>query len=219
MLDAVIFDCDGVLIDSEVVACRIAAEELTKIGYTISTEDVIRRFIGRTAREMEAEIENEWRQPIPDSFRKAVRERRAEAYATSLTAVSGVVEAVNSLTMPICVASSSSPETLRVGLSAIGLYERFAPNVVSAKMVARGKPEPDVFILAAGWMKASPLNCLVVEDSVPGVRAALRAGMRVLGFFGGSHCSPGHAEALLNAGAFHAFDDMRELPELIAKHE
>ncbi len=216
MYEAVIFDCDGVLIDSEVVACRIAAEELTSIGYPISTEEVIRRFAGRTAREIEAEVEKDLGRSIPDSYRNAVRERRSHAYANSLSAVSGVVEAVNALRLPICVASSSSLETLRVGLTTIGLYDRFAPNIISARMVARGKPDPDVFVLAAGWLKVSPLNCLAIEDSVPGVRAAVRAGMRVLGFYGGSHCGPEHAGALRDAGAFRVFSDMRELEALIA---
>lgn len=218
MFEAVIFDCDGVLIDSEVVACQIAAEELTKLGYVITAEEVIRRFAGRTAREMEAEVESDWGQRLPDSYRTAVRERRADFYATDLNAIAGVEEALKSISVPVCVASSSSPETLRVGLSAVGLYERFAPNIVSAKMVARGKPDPDIFIFAAGWMKVSPMRCIVVEDSIPGVQAAVRAGMPVLGFCGGSHCAPGHDEQLLEAGAARAFDDMGELPALIAAY-
>jgi HAD superfamily hydrolase (TIGR01509 family) len=218
MLEAVIFDCDGVLIDSEVVACQIAAEELTKLGYVITGEEVIRRFAGRTAREMEAEIESDWGQRLPDSYRTAVRERRADAYAGELNAIEGVEEALKSISVPVCVASSSSPETLRVGLGAVGLYDRFAPNIVSAKMVARGKPEPDIFIFAAGWMKVSPSRCLVVEDSVPGVQAAVRAGMPVLGFCGGSHCAPGHDKKLIEAGAAKAFEDMRELPALFEDH-
>jgi HAD superfamily hydrolase (TIGR01509 family) len=219
MFEAVIFDCDGVLIDSEVMACQIAAEELTKLGYVITGEEVVRRFAGRNAREMEAEVESDWGHRIPESYRTAVRERRADFYATDLNAIAGVEEALRSLSLPVCVASSSSPETLRVGLSAVGLYDRFAPNIVSAKTVARGKPDPDIFIFAAGWMKVSPLRCLVVEDSIPGVQAAVRAGMTVLGFCGGSHCAPGHDKKLLEAGASKAFGDMRDLPKLIAAYQ
>ena len=127
----------------------------------------------------------------------------------------GLHEALDRIEIPICVASSSFPAKLRLGLETVGIYERFMPNVVSATLVARGKPEPDVFLFAAGWMKTSPMQCLVVEDSVPGVRAAVRAGMTVLGFTGGTHCGQDHAGLLLEAGASSTFAAMAELPELV----
>jgi HAD superfamily hydrolase (TIGR01509 family) len=213
--DALIFDCDGVLIDSEIVVCRIAAEELTKLGYQISTEQVIRRFAGRPDHEMRAEIEQDWGQPIPDGYRVNVDTRTVQAYATELNIMPGLQEALARITLPICVASSSFPEKLRLGLQTVGLYDRFMPNVISGVSVAYGKPEPDIFIFAAGWMKASPKRCIAVEDSVPGTRSARRAGMQVLGFTGGAHCGPDHGKALLHAGANITFSNMDELPLLL----
>lgn len=215
MYEAVIFDCDDVLIDSEIVVCRIAAEELTRLGYAITTEQVIERFAGRPEREMLAELESEWGRPVPASYREDVNARTMAAYASELKIMPGMHEALDGIRLPVCVASSSGPEKLRRGLETVGLYERFAPNVISATLVAHGKPAPDVFLFAAGWMKASPLRSLIVEDSVPGVIAATRAGIRVLGFTGGTHCGPAHAERLRVAGAAAVFSDMRELPALV----
>ncbi len=216
-VEALIFDCDGVLIDSEVVVCRIAAEELTKLGYTISTEQVITRFAGRPDYEMRAEIERDWGHPIPESYRADVNARTYEAYGSELKIMPGMKEALDEISLPVCVASSSFPEKLQLGLETVGLYDRFMPNVISATLVAHGKPKPDVFLFAAGWMKTSPLRCLVIEDSIPGVVAAKSAGIPVLGFAGGTHCDSGHAERLLAAGASSVFYDMRELPSLALK--
>ncbi len=213
--DAVIFDCDGVLIDSEILVCRIAAEELTALGYSISTEDVIRRFAGRPEHEMRAEIEKEWGQSIPDAYRENVNARTVASYASELKIMPGMHEALDRITLPVCVASSSFPEKLRLGLETVGLYERFMPNVISATLVAQGKPEPDVFLFAAGWMKTSPMSCVVIEDSVPGVKAARRAGISVLGFTGGAHCYENHGNDLVKAGASSIFTSMAELPALI----
>ncbi len=214
--DALIFDCDGVLIDSEIVVCRIAAEELTKLGYQITTEQVITRFAGRPEHEMRAEIESDWGRPVPPTYRERVNERTIEAYATELHIMPGLAQALDRITLPICVASSSFPEKLRLGLQTVDLYDRFLPNVISATLVAHGKPEPDVFLFAAGWMKTSPMRCLVVEDSVPGVTAAVRAGMPVVGFTGGSHCGPDHGKLLIQAGAMSTFSRMSELPALVS---
>ncbi len=213
--EALIFDCDGVLIDSEIVVCRIAAEELTRLGFAITTEQVIERFAGRPDPEMRAEVEREWGQPIPEAYRENVRARTIQAYATELKIMPGMQEALDAIYLPVCVASSSGPDKLRLGLETAGLYQRFAPNVISGALVAQGKPEPDIFIFAAGWMKASPKSCLVVEDSVPGTRAAKRAGMHVLGFTGGTHTTPDHAHRLQQAGADFTFAEMTQLPALL----
>jgi beta-phosphoglucomutase-like phosphatase (HAD superfamily) len=113
------------------------------------------------------------------------------------------------------VASSGSAERIRTSLTLVSLYERFAPNIFSAVQVKNGKPAPDLFLLAARQMQVPPGQCLVIEDSVPGVNAARAAGMAVLGFHGGSHCRPSTAAALREAGATATFDDMRQLPEMI----
>lgn len=214
-VDAVIFDCDGVLIDSEIVACRIAAEELTRLGYAITTEQVIERFAGRPDREMRAEIEAEWRNRLPDTYTAQVNERTFAAYGKELRIMPGILEALDHLEVPVCVASSSFPEKLTLGLETVGLRERFAQNIISAALVAHGKPAPDVFLFASGWMKVSPMRCLVVEDSVAGVTAAVRAGMPVVGFTGGTHCGPQHAKLLTNAGASTTFSSMSDLPQIV----
>ena len=215
MVDAVVFDCDGVLIDSEIIASRVTAEELTKLGFPLTIEECIQRFTGRPDREMKIELEEQFGRPIPASYDDNVHARITEAYATELKILPGLKEALATITEPVCVASSSLPEKIRLGLESVGIYHRFAPNIVSASMVARGKPEPDVFIFAAGWLRVSPKRCLVVEDSVAGVTAAVRAGMMVLGFGGASHFGPRDKSRLLDAGAFQVIDHMDELTTVL----
>jgi beta-phosphoglucomutase-like phosphatase (HAD superfamily) len=117
--------------------------------------------------------------------------------------------------VPACVASGSAPDKLRLGLEAAGLYESLAPNLISASFVAHGKPAPDVFLYAAGWMRTHVDACVVVEDSIAGVKAARSAGIRVLGFTGGSHCRPDHGRRLTEAGADAVFREMGELAHLL----
>lgn len=212
----IIFDCDGVLIDSEIVVCRIVGEELTDLGYPLSTEEVIHRFAGRPEREMVADIEADWGERIPPEFFACVKNRMKAAYASELRAMEGVAETLDGLPVPFCVASSSYPEKLRLGLQSVGLLERFEPHVISASVVAHGKPAPDVFIYAAGWMRTPVAQCLVIEDSTHGVHAARSAGMRVFGFTGGQHCGPGHGERLMEAGANLVFDNFRDLTRLVS---
>ena len=208
----VIFDCDGVLIDSEIVVCRLAGEELTRVGYPISLDQVIERFAGRPEREMMAEITNDrGGRPVPDEYFSRLRRRVEDAYRTELRAIPGVPEMLGGLRVPACVASSSNPAKLRLGLEATGLHGSLAPNVISASVVAHGKPAPDVFIYAAGWMRTAVPDCVVIEDSVHGVRAAVAAGMDVIGFAGGAHCGPEHGGRLARAGASSVITHFRDL--------
>jgi HAD superfamily hydrolase (TIGR01509 family) len=153
--------------------------------------------------------------PVPEDYSERINTLTVAAYGSELKITPGMKEALEEITLPVCVASSSYPSKLKLGLETVGLYERFAPNIISGTSVARGKPEPDVFLFAAGWMRTSPMKCLVVEDSVAGVRSAVRAGMRVFGYTGGSHCGPEQGDRLREAGASVVFHDMRELPELL----
>jgi HAD superfamily hydrolase (TIGR01509 family) len=210
-----IFDCDGVLIDSEILVCRLVSEELTALGLPLSVEDVILRFAGRPEREMMAELERDYGGPLPESFLPRTRTRTAECYATELRAVANVGEVLQRLRVPFCVASSSGPPKLRMGLSVTGLDVHFGENVISAASVVRGKPSPDVFLYAAGWMRAAIPNCVVIEDSVPGVTAARAAGIRTFGFTGGSHCPPDLGVRLRDAGAEAVLVDMRDLERLL----
>ena len=199
--ELVIFDCDGVLIDSEIVVCRLASEELARVGYRVSLDEVIDRFTGRPEREMVADIEADWGQALPRDYHARMRQRVGDAYAQELRAMQGAAALLEHLSLPVCVASSSAPDKLRMGLHNTGLERYFKGNLISAASVAQGKPAPDVFIYAAGWMGVPVGSCVVVEDSVPGVRAACRAGMQVFGFTGGSHCRPDHGARLMQAGA------------------
>ena len=207
-----IFDCDGVLVDSEILVCTAVSEELTRLGYPITPDEVVRRYAGRPEREILAEVGRDWGHPVPDTYYTRMKTRVQRAFSSELQAIAGVAEMLAELQLPRCVASSSAMPKLEQGLRHVGLLHLFAPNIVSAQLVAHGKPAPDVFIFAAGAMRTAVDRCLVIEDSEPGVRAARAAGMRVFGFTGGSHCVPGHGDRLLAAGAEQVLSSMQELP-------
>jgi HAD superfamily hydrolase (TIGR01509 family) len=213
--ELIIFDCDGVLVDSEVISCRAHAEVLTRHGYPITSEQVFDRFLGRSTRQANVEIEAELGRSLPDDFHTQLQDELFRSFETDLQPVPHIHAALDRIAQPFCVASSGSPQRMRVTLGRTALYDRFAPNIFSALQVKNGKPAPDLFLFAAEQMKVAPTRCLVVEDSLPGITAATAAEMTVLGFCGGSHCGPGHAEALRAAGATMTFTDMRELPGLI----
>ena len=216
-LDLVIFDCDGVLVDSEVISCRAHAATLTRHGYPITEEQVLHRFLGVSDREARLMIEREIGRSLPDDFEAQVKEATLKFYAGDLKATAGVAAAIAAIDLPKCVASSGTPEKIRHGLECVGLYEQLSPHIFSATQVKRGKPAPDLFLFAAQQMGAAAARCLVIEDSLAGIEGALAAGMTVLGFHGGSHCGPGYGDRLLAAGAAVVFDDMRELPDLVRK--
>ena len=218
-VDLVIFDCDGVLVDSEVISCRAHADVLTRHGYPITDQEVLRRFLGVSDREARIMVESEIRRPLPDDFELQVKDATLQFYAGDLKAIAHVADVIAAIGLPKCVASSGTPEKIRHGLSCAGLYEMFQPHIFSASQVKKGKPAPDLFLFATDRMGKPPERCLVIEDSVPGVTGARAAGMAVLGFHGGSHCGGGHAQTLRNAGAMATFDDMRQLPGLIARIE
>ena len=207
--DLIIFDCDGTLIDSEIVYSRVEAQVLTRLGYAITPEEMLRRFCGITAADMFAALERDFAMTLPDDFDDMLRAATDAAFESDLSSIPHVEEVLETLETPACVASNSDPDRLRSSLSHAGLYQRFAPNVFSAASVERGKPAPDLFLFACDSMGADPRRALVVEDTVPGVTAARRAGIPVVGFSGGSHCQPGHADTLRDAGALAVFDDMR----------
>ena len=192
---------------------------LTRYGYPISAEEVHRRFLGRTARDAAAEVERELGRPLAETYELERRTTLLAALAETVEAIPHLHDALDAIDARICVASSAAHEKIFTTLSRTGLYMRFAPNIFSGTQVSNGKPAPDLFLFAARQMAALPARCMVIEDSVPGVTGALAAGMTVLGFHGGSHCRPGDGEALRAAGAMVTFDDMRQLPGLLAKME
>jgi HAD superfamily hydrolase (TIGR01509 family) len=211
-IELVIFDCDGVLIDSERLAVKVDVIALRELGWPMSEAEVIERFVGRSDRDNHAAIEAHLGRKLPTGWPQAVENRYRRAFADELTPVAGVVEALDRITLPSCVASGATHAHLRFTLELTGLYERFADRIFSADDVANGKPAPDLFLYAAKRMGAGPADCVVVEDSRPGVEAARAAGMRVLAFAGG--LSP--AEALAGPDTV-VFEDMRELPALLGE--
>ena len=211
----IIFDCDGVLIDSELIACAADAEELTRIGYPISVEEVVRRFSGVPSREMYAQIEKEMGRSLPAGLDQRIEQRVLRHYREDLKPIAWVRETIAALNWPFCVASSSRPQKLGLGLIETGLFDLCYPNIFSASLVARGKPAPDLFLFAARKMKVEACRCVVIEDSIAGVTAGRRAGMRVLGFLGGSHCATEQGNALRRAGAELVFDSFNMIPAIV----
>ena len=218
-IDLVIFDCDGVLVDSEVISCRAHAETLTHHGYPITPDEVLDRFLGMSDREARLSIEAELGRKLPDDFEDLLKRAALQRYAHELRPISHVDGAIDAIGLPKCVASSGTPEKIRHGLTCAGLFDRLAPHIFSATQVERGKPAPDLFLFAAEQMQAAPGRCLVIEDSLHGIAGARAAGMTVLGFHGGSHCRPNHDGVLRAAGAHGTFDDMRQLPGLLGQIE
>src|SRR5271166_226690 len=214
--ELIIFDCDGVLIDSEVIACRADSAYLAEIGIALSAEEIMDRYLGISAAAMCADIQRRQGRELPADFAETLRLRVVAAFETELVPMACVETALEALPQRRCVASSSARERLRHSLTLTGLLHWFEPHVFSATQVERGKPAPDLFLLAAASMQVAPAECLVIEDSVPGAQAAVAAGMRAIGFTGGSHCRPGHAARLRAAGATAIADDMRRLPGLVS---
>lgn len=211
----VIFDCDGVLVDSEPIASRVLAEALTEIGFPLTPQQAVDRYTGISLRSVLARVENEWGQALPAGFGERLGERDRAAFQAELRPVAGVGEMLGELPLPRCVASSGALEKIRCNLTLTGLLQHFDPHLFSAEMVTHGKPAPDLFLFAAARMGSLPQHCVVVEDSVAGVQAARDAGMAVLGFCGGGHARPGSAAALRAAGARRVFSRMEELPGLL----
>jgi HAD superfamily hydrolase (TIGR01509 family) len=217
--EVVIFDCDGVLVDSEVLALGVMRRRLSEAGLQLTDQETRERFLGRRLDSSLRGIEAELGAPLPDAFREDFSREILSAFARELKGVEGVRQAVGGLRARVCVASSSGPERIRLSLRVAGYETLFAPNIFSAAEVAEGKPSPDLFLHAARAMGVKPENCLVIEDSVAGVVAARAAGMTVFGFVGASHFSPLDEGAHLTAaGAELLFDDMTRLPDLVAAH-
>lgn len=213
--ELIIFDCDGVLVDSEIITCRIDARELGRLGFEITADEVAARFVGRPTQDMLSELEAEQGIPVPAGFRDHLLACVLDSFASDLEPVPNVAAALARITVPVCVASSSDVERIEECLRITGLLGFFGPRIFSAQMVARGKPFTDLFQLAAQTLEVAPDACLVVEDSASGVAAAIAAGMRVYGYTGASHCRDGLAGRLAAAGAALVFDDMAQLPPLI----
>ena len=209
---AVLFDCDGVLVDSERLVCRVEAELLTRWGWPLSASEVRAQFQGRSFRSIARSIEQNLAGSLPDDWMYHWAMETAELFRAELREISGVRAVLELLVgqgTPIAVASQSPLPRVRISLGVCDLRRYFGTRVFSASMVARPKPAPDLYLHAAAQLGEAPERCLVIEDSVSGVRAAVAAGMRVFGY-----AADADADALAAAGA-RPFSDMAELPGLI----
>jgi HAD superfamily hydrolase (TIGR01509 family) len=206
----VIFDCDGVLVDSEHLTHRVLHEMLLAQDVDITYDDTILLFMGSSSVAFLEKVSGLCGGQVPPDFLERFRTGMAVAFAESLTAVNGIEELLSVLPMDYCVASNGRHAKMRLTLGKTGLLPRFENRIFSAEDVAHPKPAPDLFLHAAKTLGVAPAHCLVIEDSPTGVRGARAAGMRVLGYV-----AMASADALLEAGAHEVFDDMADVPRLL----
>ena len=211
----VIFDCNGVLVDSEPLATQVASQEFMRAGFALTPEIVARYFTGRRPADMIADVEVAAGRRLPPDFALHLQTETIKRFRADLKATAHAAHALSWLRGPKCVASSSSIERIRVSLESTGLIRFFEPNLFSASDVRNGKPAPDLLLHAAGKMGVEPGACIVVEDSSVGVTAGVTAGMRVIGFAGASHAGSDTADQLRAAGACDVITDMRALKRAI----
>lgn len=212
-IDLVIFDCDGVLVDSEVLAMEVDRRILAEFGWHLTTEEVAERFLGKSWAALAAQLEEHLGHRLPEGWGAEYTPWFYEAFESGLTPVEGIAAALDAIPLQSCVASSSSHERIRRTLGLTHLLDRFEGRIFSATEVAHGKPAPDVFLHAAARMGVPPQRCVVVEDSRYGARAGRAAGMQVFGYAGG--LTP---PEWLSAEGATVFTSMDDLPELLRSH-
>lgn len=211
-----IFDCDGVLVDSEPISIDVLIETVAARGVTLARDVAYRDFLGRTLKAVSGALDAEHGVKMDENALDEMRRRLYARYREALKPMAGIAEALDGLGLPRCVASSSVYERIELSLKLTGLYAAFAPHIFSAAMVERGKPAPDLFLYAAEKMGADPQDCVVIEDSPAGIKAAQAAGMAVFAFTGGGHVGP--AGLIGKIAALEpdlVFGDLRLLPDLL----
>ena len=206
----VIFDCDGVLVDSELITNRIFARMLNELGLAISLEDMFERFVGRSMPQCLEIITKLLGRPVPQQFVEEYHSRSAAALKAELKAVPDIETLLAAMRIPFCVASSGTHEKMQTTLGITGLLPQFRGKMYSVTEVAQSKPFPDVFLHAARQQGVMPADCAVIEDTPTGVRAGVAAGMTVFGY-----CALTPKQRLVEAGAHHTFERMRDLSALI----
>lgn len=212
MFDGVIFDCDGVLVDSEKIAVKIDHEMLREVGLDITIDDVVHHFLGKSEAHFVEVAQGLLGAPLPEGWLSDNAARYKHAFERELTAVKGIEGVLENLSLPYCVASNGTHEKMRLTLGKTGLLPLFEDSMFSSTQVSRGKPHPDLFLFAAEQMGWTVGNCLVVEDSKTGVEAALAAGMRVVAYAGGfiKHDDFGHEN-------LRVIQDMNQLLDLLSE--
>ena len=216
--DLVIFDCDGVLVDSEIIAARIEAALITDAGFPIDHEEVSETYAGLTFKDILLRIEEKSQIPFQASLIDRAEDLIDKALAREVQAIEGAAQAVRSVTAPRCICSNSRTERINISLERARLKTLFDNNIFSSLETPskKPKPAPDVFLHAAEAMRAAPRNTFVVEDSVHGITGAKLAGMRVIGFTGAAHTYPGHSDALTEAGAETVIRRWTDFPSVLA---
>jgi HAD superfamily hydrolase (TIGR01509 family) len=205
----VIFDCDGVLVDSEPLSIDVLTHYFTELGVPVAHDLAYARFLGRSMATIIGIMHDDYGLQVTDRHLEELRKRLNVRFRAELRPIP----------YARCVASSSKPERIRLSLGLTGLLESFEPHIYSSTMVKNGKPAPDLFLHAAREMGASPDACVVIEDSPAGIQASKSAGMRVLAYTGGTHAAPSGLRAAVEALSPDAvFDDMRQLPDLLLPH-
>lgn len=210
----VIFDCDGVLVDSEYLGHAVIAEAVREQGLEIAITEAMTRFRGRRMAECVLDIERELGRKLPEGFADAVRARQMARFREEVTAIEGIEAVIDRLDIPYCVASNGPLEKIRTTLGVSGLLHRFEGRIFSAYDVALWKPDPGLFLHAASCFRVDPARCAVIEDSLSGIRAALAAGMTPFGYI-----PPGGGGAKIDIEGVATFSTMRELPPLLGVGE
>lgn len=218
-MDAVIFDCDGVLIDSETIAHDVELEAMARLGLSFDSDKYKARFQGLAVRDWSAALNEDHQaqlgRPLPDGFVEALSAEITRRVLADIRPIAGAVEAARAFAGLKAIASSSPKHELHGKIRGLGLWDDFDGHVYSGDDVERGKPAPDLFLLSAARLQVPAARCIVIEDSVNGVKAGLAAGMIVWGFTGGPHCLPDQAERLTGAGAVRVVTHMRDLATLL----
>lgn len=212
-----IFDCDGVLVDSEVLAHDTLREMMASLGRPMTMDEAVREFAGGSLADTIATVERLLGRPLPADVGRHFGQLLLDRFRHELKPMPGVRDAILALPHRRCVASSSSPERLRLSLEVTGLAPLFGEHVFSAVQVARGKPAPDLYLLAASTLGEPPERCIVIEDTTRGVAAGHAAGARVVGFAGAGHATPALADDLRLAGAEVVITAMGELPAVVRR--
>lgn len=218
-IEAVIFDCDGVLVDSETIAARVGLRGARALGLNYSDAEYVNRFTGLTIEAYLSGLDEDHQQAfgtrLPDGFTDQLLKDAEAEMNNALEPITGVHDAISRIDAPLAVASSSGLERLKSKLRQTHLYDIFTPHTYSGDQVENGKPAPDLFLFAANQLGVRAEGCIAIEDSVNGVRSAVAAGMRVVGFTGGGHCGADHHSFLSQAGATNVIGHMDELSDAL----
>jgi HAD superfamily hydrolase (TIGR01509 family) len=218
---SLIFDCDGVLVNSEVINLAVERKHLAQIGLEYSTEDYISRFVGLSDTAFIQSLKRDYQAlgkgPWPERIVSAIRDECLQIFETALVAIEGLVALLAKVSNPIAVASSSQLELLHKKLHLTGLHKHFAPHIYSSEQVNEGKPAPDLFLHAAEQLERQPAHCIVIEDSVNGVWAGVAAGMEVWGFTGGGHGGDELEGQLREAGAHRVFGTYADMSAIAGR--